>query len=135
MSALAGLSRPGKRGHLQHACVGPALISSLQRVFALGATALFHRLRREPQKTQEQAEILLAKATEQGFSFWIAWGTMLRGWALAEQGWPEEGIVQLQKGLAAYRATGSQIGWALFLALFVEAHSAWGALRKHSRAR
>ena len=90
--------------------------------YALGATALLHRLRREPQKTREQAEILLAKATEQGFSFWIAWSTLLRGWALAEQGFAEEGIVLLQQGLTAYKATGSRMGWALFLAFLVETY-------------
>ena len=97
-------------------------------VTTLGATALFHQLRREPQKTQEQAEILLTKATEQGFAFWVAWGTMLRGWALTEQGQPEDGIVQLQQGLTTYRATGSQTGGALFLALFVEAYANVGRI-------
>ena len=31
-------------------------------------------------------------ATEQGFPQWVAWGTILRGWALAEQGQERRGL-------------------------------------------
>ena len=36
-------------------------------------------------------------ATEQGFPFWLAWGTGVRGGALAEQGQVQEGIVQMRQ--------------------------------------
>ena len=48
-------------------------------------------------------------STEQGFPLWSAWGAILRGWALAEQGQEAEGITQIRQGLAAYQATGSEI--------------------------
>ena len=38
------------------------------------------------QPSQEQAEAAIALATEQGFPLWAAWGTILRGWALADAG-------------------------------------------------
>jgi predicted ATPase len=42
---------------------------------------------------------------------WAAWGTSLRGWALAMQGQGEEGKAQVRQGIAAFRATGAaQIG-------------------------
>jgi predicted ATPase len=53
----------------------------------------------------EQAEATVALATEQGFPFWAAAGTILRGWALAMQGQGEEGLSQVRQGIAAYRAT------------------------------
>jgi predicted ATPase len=59
--------------------------------------------------------------TEQGVPFWLAEGTILRGWALAEQGNREEGIVQIRQGLAAYRATGVEMMRSYFLALLGEA--------------
>ena len=65
-------------------------------------------------------------STEQGLSFWLAWGTIVRGWALAEQGQGEEGIAQIRQGLAAYRATGAE-GWrSYFLTLLAEAYGKVG---------
>jgi predicted ATPase len=46
---------------------------------------------------------------------------ILRGWALAEQGWCEEGIDQLREGLAAYRAIGAELECSHWLALLAEA--------------
>jgi predicted ATPase len=60
--------------------------------------------------TQERAEALIVLSTEQGFPFRIAEGTIYRGWALAEQGQGEEGVAQMRNGLAAYRATGAELG-------------------------
>ena len=65
---------------------------------------------------------MIALSTEQGFPFWLAWGTILRGWALAEQGQGEEGIAQIRQGLAAYRATGAELWRPYFLALLAEAY-------------
>ena len=61
-------------------------------------------------------------STEQGFAFWAAQGTILRGWALAEQGQREEGIAQMRQGLDAYQATGAEIIRPYFLALLAEAY-------------
>ena len=57
----------------------------------------------------EHAEAAVALATEQGFPLWAAWGTSLRGWALAMQGQGEEGLAQVRQGLAAWRATGAAL--------------------------
>ena len=45
-----------------------------------------------------------------GVSQRLAQGTVLRGWALAAQGQGEEGIAQIQQGLAAWRADGGDAG-------------------------
>jgi predicted ATPase len=45
----------------------------------------------------------------------------MRGWALAEQGQVEEGMAQMQQGLAAWRATGADGGRPYFLGLLAEA--------------
>ena len=94
--------------------------------FALGFAAVLHQLRREEQAAQERAEAVIALSTEQGFPFWLALGTILRGWALAEQGQGEEGIAQIRQGLAAYRATGAEIVRPYFLALLAEAYGKVG---------
>ena len=69
--------------------------------FALDFAAWLHQLRREGQAVQERAAALIALATDQGFPFWGACGTILRGWALAEQGQSAEGMAQMCQGIAA----------------------------------
>jgi predicted ATPase len=78
--------------------------------FALGVAASFHLLRREGTLARERAEAVITLSTEQGFPYWLAAGTMVRGGALAEQGQVEEGIAQMQQGLAAFQAIGAETG-------------------------
>jgi predicted ATPase len=51
--------------------------------------------------------------------------TILRGWALAEQG-QVAGIVQMRQGLATYKTAGGQEMQSYFLALLVEAYGKTG---------
>ncbi|AGW95673.1 hypothetical protein N234_37045 [Ralstonia pickettii DTP0602] len=95
------------------------------------ATALIYatelRLHRgETQPMRELAEALLALATEHGFPFWLAYGTILSGWALVAQGRTAEGIERMQQGLSAFRATGAEIWRTHFLALLAEAYGKAG---------
>jgi predicted ATPase len=90
-------------------------------VYTLGCAAVLHQLRREGQAAQGCAEATIALAHEQGFTLWLAMGTILRGWALAVQGQPAEGMAQLRQGLAAYRATGTAVAQSYWLALLAEA--------------
>ena len=98
--------------------------------FALNFSATLHQRRREGQTTQEQAEVLVTLATEHGFAHLLATGIVLRGWALAEQGKGEEGIVQMREGLAAYRTTGSKLGLPRILAMLAEAYWKLGRVQE-----
>jgi predicted ATPase len=77
---------------------------------ALYFAAVIHLARREWQAAQERAEVLMTLAAEQGFTQLLAYGTFHRGAALAEQGQGEEGMAQMQQGLAAFRAIGTEMG-------------------------
>jgi predicted ATPase len=57
----------------------------------------------------EHAVAAVALSTAQGFPQWAAWGTSLRGWALAMQGYGEAGLSQLRQGIAACQATGTAL--------------------------
>jgi predicted ATPase len=87
---------------------------------------MFHQFRREARWTQERAEAALSVAQEQGFPFWMAFGAVLRGWALVQQGQTQEGIEQITQGLMTYRATGVEILRPWFLSLLAEAHGIMG---------
>jgi predicted ATPase len=77
--------------------------------------------RHEARAAQKAAERAIALSAEHGFTFWLAVATILRGWAIAEQGHQEEGIPQIQEGLAALRATGTEISRPYWLSLLAEA--------------
>ncbi len=65
--------------------------------FALSFAALLHQERREEDTARERAEAAIALASEQGFPFLLAVGTLVRGWALVEQGQVQEGIAQMHQ--------------------------------------
>jgi predicted ATPase len=93
---------------------------------ALYFTAQLYQHRREGRLAQEWAEATLTLATEQEDAFFLAHGTIVRGWALAEQVQPEEGIAQLRQGMAAYRATGAEMHRPYWLTLLAEAYGKGG---------
>jgi len=61
-------------------------------------------------------------STAQGFPQFLAMGTILRSWALAEQGQEEEGITQIRQGLIAWRATGAELERPHFFVLLAETY-------------
>ena len=92
---VSWLSGSGPEGSHEALTLAQELSHPFSLVFALDFADILHQLRREGQAAQERAETAIALSTEQGFPFWLAKGTILRGWALAEQGQEEEGIAQL----------------------------------------
>ena len=94
--------------------------------YALSFAAFFHQFRREVRATQERAEATIVLATEQGFPVWMAWGSLLDGWALVQQGQAQEGIEQIHQGIMAWRATGAESGRSSFMALLAEARGILG---------
>ena len=97
-----------------------SLAQELAHPFSLAIAQVFapvlHQFRQEPQITKEQAEAGITLATERGFiTSPLAWGMVLKGWALTEQGQREEGIAQIRQGMAAWHATGGIVGVRIFL--------------------
>lgn len=78
--------------------------------FALSFAASFFYYRRDLAAVQQQAEELIALATEQDFPLWLSQGKFWQGWVLYERGHQEEGIQQMSAALAAWQATGAQLG-------------------------
>jgi predicted ATPase len=89
--------------------------------FAETCVGVLHLQRREARAARETAERLMALSTEHGFIFWSAVASIERGSAMAEEERSEEGIAQIQEGLAAYRATGTKLGRPYNLSLLAEA--------------
>jgi class 3 adenylate cyclase/predicted ATPase len=73
-------------------------------------------------QAQAAGEEAIAIATEQGFSFWQATGTLYRGAGMVLQGRLADGLPLLASGLAAYRATGAGLAVPYYLSLLGDAH-------------
>jgi predicted ATPase len=102
-------------------------------VFTLYYTARLHILCREVGAVQERAEALLRITTERGFALFEAWGTILRGWVLAEGGKIEEGIAEMQKGLAALRDMSLELLLPEFFSFLADAYGKAGQIEEGLR--
>jgi predicted ATPase len=96
------------------------------RTWVLCFTARLHQFRGDRQATQECAEAAIELAAEQGFPFWMAWGSVLRGWVLAGQKRGEEGLAQMRQGLAEWQANDSKWDKLYLLSLLAEAYGRSG---------
>jgi DNA-binding winged helix-turn-helix (wHTH) protein/predicted ATPase len=77
---------------------------------------------------EERACQLVAAASEQGFPFRRAMGTISRGWVKVKNGDVAEGILLLRSGSAAYRATGAEVWVPHYLALLAGAYEIVGQI-------
>jgi tetratricopeptide (TPR) repeat protein len=93
---------------------------------ALIFAASVHQRRREVSQTRALAEEALALADEQGFGLRFAQAQILRGWALVMQGHRADGMAQLQKGSADYRARVTAEAAARYIGLEAEAYGYLG---------
>ncbi|MBI3756460.1 MAG: AAA family ATPase [Deltaproteobacteria bacterium] len=84
----------------------------------------------EVQTVQHRAEALVALCYQQGFSAHVTGAIVQRGWALAMQGREEEGIQQIQRDMAAVRATGTELYRPYCLALLAEAYGKAGQVEE-----
>ena len=75
----------------------------------------------KPEQTMlRSAEDVLAISREEGFSQWLAVGTILHGWCLGTTGQPAEGIQRLLKGITICRAAGVKIALPFCLMTLAE---------------
>jgi class 3 adenylate cyclase/predicted ATPase len=101
-----------------------AAAQELSLPFTLAFTEFFvvvlHQYRREACVAQEIADSLIALCAEHGLTDYLAWGTAMRGWTIAEQQ-NETGIAQLREGLDALSATGTALTRPYLLCMLAEA--------------
>jgi predicted ATPase len=98
------------------------LAHPFSQAFALNIAAIGLQLRREGKAVYEHADAGVTLSTEQGFPHWVAFSTILRGWALADLGQQEEGLTQMRQGLSDWRATGAELFVPYYLSLIAEVY-------------
>ncbi|QRK10539.1 protein kinase [Archangium violaceum] len=92
------------------------------RAYVLLYSAVSCQLRRDARGTLELAEACLALSREHWFRLWLTWSGLLRGWALAELGRPEEGLAQMREWLGRWRMAGLRAGMPHHLGLLADVH-------------
>jgi predicted ATPase len=102
----------------------PSLAASLTS----GSTAL--SLVGDKAALDDRADQLIAVATEHGFPYWRAWGTIYCGWVKVNNGNLAEGISLLRSGSAAYRATGAALWVPYHTALLARADEIAGQIEE-----
>lgn len=89
----------------------------------LAFVALVHVFRREPAAARERAKTTMQMSAQHSNPYFLAWATALHGWALAIEGRIEDGVAEIDQGVGAYAAIGSQTWLPYFLALRAEAYA------------
>lgn len=129
---LWGLGYPEQA--VQRSCEALALARDVQHPFSLALTqayaAMLHQFRQEPHTASKHADMALALCTEHRIAYYLAWATIIQGWALAEQHRREEGLSQMQQGLMAFQATSGRLRLPYYLALLAEAYGHSGQVEK-----
>ena len=77
----------------------------------------------DPATAEHRVERMIALSQEQGFSYSLAWGKIMRGWLLTLQGQEAEGIAQLRQEIDAMRKGGLELGLLYFMSLLAKAYS------------
>jgi len=80
-----------------------------------------YQFRGEAAVVAAQADAAIALCEEHGFVHYLAMALVLRGWANAQQGDFEKGIVEIQAGLEKERATGAMLLESYILGLLADA--------------
>ncbi len=110
------------------------LAQNLSHPFHLAEPLLFttclHLFRREASAAQERAEELIALSREQNFGQRLAFGICFRACALVEQGWIDDGIIELRQGLNALADLGVRTLRAYMFSIMAEGYKKAGQVEE-----
>ena len=90
-------------------------------MFALVHRAQVHQLEGKVASALETAEAAMSIAENEGFPLFLSWAAIMKGWALAQLGQAEEGVIQIRDGLALAATTGAEMWRPYNLAQLAEA--------------
>jgi class 3 adenylate cyclase/tetratricopeptide (TPR) repeat protein len=110
---LVALGYPDRALECARAAVAHAerLAHPHSQAYALHYACVVHLERGEHAQALEQADAAIRLSTEYGFPIWLTLSKIVRGEALAALGRKEEGLAEIERGLAEYRATGTKASW------------------------
>ena len=96
--------------------------------YAVGHSAWLHHSCRMGDPLKASADEELAFASEQGFLFWVAEGTLHQGFHLLMEGEAEESLELLRRGLEIFDKTGANLSRCHFYSIVGDAHRLAGRI-------
>ncbi len=114
--------------------LGLALARELTHPGNLATVSAFaawvHQYSRDANGTQTLAETTVKISTEHELAFTLGMGTILGGWAQTQLGGREQGIAQMEKGIAGFRAADAVMLMPYFSSVLAEAYGDAGRLQE-----
>jgi hypothetical protein len=87
---------------------------------ALSSAAILGQAENDPSEVERLTSELIELSTRQYFPYWLAMGTVLRGWARSVSGDPAQGLLWIEDGMEQLRTAGSIVNYPYHLALRAE---------------
>jgi predicted ATPase/DNA-binding winged helix-turn-helix (wHTH) protein len=103
-----------------------AIDHPLTLTMAYNFAATFYQFRREHRVVQELEDVRLEYSKKHDFDLFLLLGEIYRGWLVAEEGRPEEGLGQIGYGLTAFQAIGAELGRPTFLGILAGVYDQLG---------
>lgn len=97
---------------------------------ALDYASMLYQLRGEPSEAAGRAAESAILCRQYGFSYYLAWASIIRGWALAETGTAGEGIEEIHDGLKSLREQGAALRGPYYRTLLAQAFERSGDVDK-----
>jgi predicted ATPase len=88
--------------------------------FAASFAAWFHSLVGSMKAAREQADTAIAISGQYEIAMFLAWGRLMKGWALIGLGSIEEGIALASQGINEWRASGTLLASSWCLGILAE---------------
>lgn len=123
------------RGHTQAALAMSAealelaqrLRHPFSQAYALGCAAWLDHMRGDREGMARNAEATIAHSNQQALGFWVVWGMLFNGRAMADQGVAlKEAAGHIEQALTTIRAIGSGMVVPYFLAMLAEVEAEAG---------
>jgi predicted ATPase len=132
--ALLGRTEEATRTSNDSVAVARQLAHPFSQALALVFAAGLDQVLRDETAARTHASAALAIAREQDFKLMFAWATVFEGWAEAQQGQHEAGLLQITRGMSAARAIGCDQFQAHLRGLLAEVHLKAGQAQPGLRA-
>ena len=105
----------------------------LTLAYAYAGDGLLYQLVGDVERVERTAEELIRVATEHTLPMWLAWGRIMRGWALLERGETTDGVAEINTGLAGAEAVQFTVMRSHFLSQLADVFAKLGRVNEAFR--